>query len=229
VFGIVSCTPVRGSASLEVVQMADDDPPANTRSRLQRPVDRSRDHIRGGHATASVVTVVVYADYLCPYCRRLRFVLARLRETVGERLAYVFRHFPNEAAHPGATFIARVAEAAGKQDRFWEMHDWLIARETTPTKREIDEFVQEQGFNLAQFDRDLDGDETRRRVAEDLADGRRNGVTGTPTFFVDGERYDGAWTSIQCSRRCNCRWRHGFNARPAISPICLHPADWSCC
>jgi NhaA family Na+:H+ antiporter len=93
-------------------------------SALQRPVDRRRDHVRGGNAPG-VITLVVYADFLCPYCRRLRFVLARLRQALGERLAYVFRHFPNEAAHPGATLIARAAEAAARQGRFWEIHDWL--------------------------------------------------------------------------------------------------------
>ena len=84
--------------------------------------------MRGGH-DSDAVTVVVYADYLCPYCRRLRRVLTRLREALGERLAYVFRHFPNERAHPGAEFWARAAEAAAKQGRFWEMHDWLFEHE----------------------------------------------------------------------------------------------------
>ena len=81
-------------------------------SHLLRPVDLARDHIRGGNAPAGVITLVVYSDYLCPYCRRLRIVIARLRKTLGGRLAYVFRHFPNERAHPGAEFMARAAEAA---------------------------------------------------------------------------------------------------------------------
>jgi NhaA family Na+:H+ antiporter len=105
--------------------MASNTTPAFVQSRLLRSVDSTRDHVRGGTAARGVVTVVVYGDYLCPYCRRLRFVIARLREALGERLAYVFRHYPNETAHPGATFIARVAEAAANQGHFWEMHDWL--------------------------------------------------------------------------------------------------------
>ena len=79
--------------------------------RLQRPVDPGRDHVRGGGA-ADTVVVVAYADLLCPYCQRLRRVLLRLRAALGERLLYVFRHFPNERAHPGAKRIARATEAA---------------------------------------------------------------------------------------------------------------------
>src|SRR5215470_3980071 len=97
--------------------------------RLQRAVDLARDHVRGGGAAEGVVNVVLYGDYLCPYCRRLGPVLDRLRQALGERLAYVFRHFPNERAHPGATFVARATEAAARQGRFWEMHDLLYARE----------------------------------------------------------------------------------------------------
>jgi Na+:H+ antiporter, NhaA family len=167
--------------------------PASTQARLLRPVDRARDHVRGGNVASDVITVVVYGDYLCPYCRRLRFVIARLHEALGERLAYVFRHFPNEVAHPGAGYIARVAEAAGKQGRFWEMHDFLYEQEPPLAEGQIREFVRGLDFDIAQFDRDLESEETKARVEQDLAEGRQNGVTGTPTFFVDGVRYDGAW------------------------------------
>src|SRR5215813_12281687 len=91
--------------------------------RLQRQLDRKRDHVRGGSTPDGVVNVVLYGDYLCPYCRRLAHPLARLRQALGERLAYAFRHFPNERAHPGATFIARATEAADRQGQFWAMHD----------------------------------------------------------------------------------------------------------
>ena len=173
--------------------MAKDSVSPGTRARLQRPVDRSRDHVRGGNAASGVITVVVYGDYLCPYCRRLRLVIARLRQTLGERLAYVFRHFPNEAAHPGASFIARVAEAAGKQGRFWEMHDLLYEQEPPLSEEQMRAFASGLGLDMEQFERDLESDETKARVEQDLAEGRRNGVTGTPTFFIDGVRYDGAW------------------------------------
>jgi NhaA family Na+:H+ antiporter len=161
--------------------------------RLQRAVDRARDHVRGGRTSDNVVSVVLYGDYLCPYCRRLRPVLERLRQALGERLAYTFRHFPNERAHPGATFIARAAEAAARQGYFWQMHDRLYGREPPLGEKEVFDIAGELGLDMDRFRRDLDSAETRRRVDDDLADGTRNGVTGTPTLFVDDIRYDGAW------------------------------------
>ena len=162
-------------------------------SRLNRAVERSRDHVRGGGAPTGVVTVVVYADYLCSYCRRLRLIIARLRRTLGERMAYVFRHFPNEKVHPGAEFASRAAEAAAHQDKFWEMHDKLYETETTLSPERVTEIARELGLDMARFERDVETEKARAHVALDLEDGRRNGVTGTPTFFIDGIRYDGAW------------------------------------
>ena len=109
--------------------MAEDAVSAAASVRLRQPIDPARDHVRGGGARAGVVSIVLFGDYLCPYCRNLRHVLARLRNALGERLAYVFRHFPNERAHPGAELISRAAEAAGRQGRYWELHDWLYEQE----------------------------------------------------------------------------------------------------
>ncbi len=162
-------------------------------SQLLRPVDPLRDHVRGGEAPNGVITLVIYSDYLCPYCRRLRGVIKRLRNALGDRLAYVFRHFPNERAHPGAEFMSHAAEAAGKQGRFWEMHDWLYDHERPLTPELVFGFAGELGLDMDQFKADLESDETKAHVDDDIADGRRNGVTGTPTFFIDRLRYDGAW------------------------------------
>ncbi len=161
-------------------------------TKLLHPVERRRDHVRGG-GTAGAVEVVVYGDYLCPYCRRLRLIIARLREAVGERLAYVFRHFPNEKAHPGANFAARAVEAAAAQDRFWDMHDALYETEPPLDEKHVRAIAARLGLDMARFDRDVDSSETHARVTQDLEEGRRNGVTGTPSFFIDGLRYDGAW------------------------------------
>ena len=161
--------------------------------RLQRDVDPERDHIRGGGREGDLVTVVSYGDFLCPYCRRLLPVLARLREALGDRLVYVFRHFPNERAHPGATLVARAAEAAALQGKFWPMHDRLFQREPPLTEPVLLGLAGELGLDMDRFAADLGGDEVGKRVEDDIAEGRANGVTGTPTFFVEGARYDGAW------------------------------------
>jgi NhaA family Na+:H+ antiporter len=160
--------------------------------RLQRPVDPERDHARGG-GPADTVVVVAYADLLCPYCQRLRRVLVRLRAALGDRLLYVFRHFPNERAHPGAERIARATEAAGKQGKFWELHDWIYDSEEPVTEARVIEQARVLGLDMARFAADLESADSQEHVERDLADGRHNGVTGTPTLFVDGVRYDGAW------------------------------------
>lgn len=159
---------------------------------LQHPIDSGRDHVRGNLAAPKAVTVVLYGDYLCPYCRRLRPVMRQLRETLGDRFVYVFRHFPNERAHPGATFIARATEAAARQGHFFELHDWLFDN-PVPTKQQALEYVRSLPIDMVRFERDLESEEVRRHVETDHRWGRQNGVTGTPTIFVDGLRYDGAW------------------------------------
>jgi NhaA family Na+:H+ antiporter len=160
--------------------------------RLLRPIDRRRDHVRGQGGRGER-TVVVYGDFLCPYCRRLRAVLQRLRESLGERLAYVFRHFPNERAHPGAELLAIASEAASRQGRFWDLYDALYSREPPIGRDTLMELARGIGLDMAKFEKDLADPALKRRVEQDLADGRANGVTGTPTLFVDGLRYDGAW------------------------------------
>ena len=159
--------------------------------RLRRPVDPGRDHVRGGGDDPAVL--LIYGDYLCPYCRRLRAVIERLRHAMGDRMAYVFRHFPNEHAHPGADFASEAAEAAARQGKFWEMHDALYGREPPLTHDHVVEAAREIGLDMDRFARDLADPELRKPIEADLADGRVNGVTGTPTIFVDGQRYDGAW------------------------------------
>jgi NhaA family Na+:H+ antiporter len=161
--------------------------------KLQRAIDPRRDHIRGGTSGKDVVSVLLYGDFLCPYCRRLRPILIRLRQALGQRMAFVFRHYPNEAAHPGATFMARAAEAAGRQGRFWEIYDRFYGQEDPLSEKDARGFAQDLGLDMARFERDLESEEIRRRVEDDLAGGKRNGVTGTPTLFIDGQRYDGAW------------------------------------
>jgi len=162
--------------------------------RLLRPVDRRHDRMRGGPAgVRGQSTVLVYSDYLCPYCARLAPVLARLREALGDRLAYAYRQFPNERVHPGAEFLSRAAEAAGRQGKFWEMHDALFARSPALTEAIAYELAEKLGLDMARFKRDLDDPKLKKRIDEDIADGRHNGVTATPTIFVDGVRYDGAW------------------------------------
>jgi NhaA family Na+:H+ antiporter len=163
-----------------------------TQLRLVREAEPGRDHVRGTPRT-DAVTVIGYQDFLCPYCRRARTIFRQVRADMGDRLRYVYRHFPNEAARPGAELVARAAEAAALQDRFWEMHDGIFDHELPIGRDEIMAIAQAIGLDMERFAADLAGTATRDHVAEDLDMGRENGVTGTPTLFVDGVRYDGAW------------------------------------
>ena len=162
--------------------------------RLLRPVDRRRDRMRGGPAgVRGQSTVLIYGDYLCPYCARLSPVLAHLREALGDRLAYAYRQLPNERVHPGAEYMSRAAEAAGRQGKFWEMHDALFERSPALTEAIVLQLAKKLGLDLHRFQHDLDDPKLQKRIEEDVADGHRNGVTATPTIFVDNLRYDGAW------------------------------------
>jgi NhaA family Na+:H+ antiporter len=161
--------------------------------RLVHPLDETRDHVRGGDLTGRVVSVVQYGDFLCPYCRRLHAVLARLRNVTSETAAFAFRYFPNERAHPGAEFAAYAVEAAAQQGRFWDMHDRLFEAEPPLAAADIISMARELGLDMDRFARDLDSESVRARVHRDLEDGRGNGVSGTPALFIDGTRYDGAW------------------------------------
>jgi Na+:H+ antiporter, NhaA family len=166
---------------------------AGSRRLLMRPVDRETDHVRGGNTPQRPLILLFYGDYLCPYCRRLRQVLDRLRRALGEQLTYVFRHFPNERAHPGAVLMSIGSEAAGRQGRFWDMHDALYRHPLPIDEKVLLEIAASLGLDMERFRADLHDPALRERVERDVADGHQNGVSGTPTIFIDGVRYDGAW------------------------------------
>ncbi len=116
-----------------------------------------------------------------------------MRQAFGERIAYTLRHFPVERIHPGATFAARLVEAAGMQGRFWDMHDRLFDEQPPFTEAHMLDMARGLGLDMDRLKRDIDDPATLAHVEADIAEGRRQGVSGTPTIFVDGVRYDGAW------------------------------------
>jgi NhaA family Na+:H+ antiporter len=171
--------------------------------RLNRAIDLKRDHARGGGTGEEVVSLVVYGDYLCPYCRQLGPVFAQLRSELGKSLVYVFRHLPNERAHPGSELLARATEAAAAQGRFWDMHDWLYSTQPPIDAEQIIEFVQTLGLDVDRFQKDIDSEPVHVRVQEDVLEGRNNGITLTPTIYIDGVRYDDAWNLHSLSEALN--------------------------
>jgi diadenylate cyclase len=149
----------------------------------------ARDHARGPEDAP--VTLVKYGDYECPYCRRLHPVLEELRERAGERVRFVFRHFPLDSAHPRARRAALAAEAAASQGRFWEMHDLLYENQDELGEENLTRYAAELGLDLQRFGEDLANNDLAWRIEEDRLGGERAGVRGTPTLFVNGVRYAG--------------------------------------
>ncbi|HEV3002720.1 MAG TPA: thioredoxin domain-containing protein [Solirubrobacteraceae bacterium] len=149
---------------------------------LTPPVDPARDHVRGTGA----VDLVEYGDFQCPYCRDAVPALERVLARLDGRVRLVFRHFPVASKHPRAEELARAAEAAAAQGRFWEMHDLLYAAGGDPDPAEL---AAQLGLDAERFERDRAA--AAARVAEDRASGEASGVTGTPAFFVAGERHRG--------------------------------------
>jgi NhaA family Na+:H+ antiporter len=158
--------------------------------KLKLPVG-DRDHVYG--PAEAPITLVEYGDYECPHCRQVAPIVEQLRERFGDRLRHVFRHFPITTMHPGAQLAAEGAEAAAAQGKFWEMHDLLYEHKGHLRKEHLIEYAARLELDMERFERELTEQVYADRVREDFLSGVRSGVNGTPTFFLNGVRYDGAW------------------------------------
>jgi protein-disulfide isomerase len=155
---------------------------------LTVPVTEGRDHIQG--PPEAPVTLVEYGDYQCPYCGAAYPIIKQVQEEMGSDLRFVFRNFPIVTAHPHAETAAEAAEAAAAQGKFWEMHDLLYENQKRLGDEDLRGYADSLGLDLATFDRDLAGHLYAPRVHEDFMSGVRSGVNGTPTFYINGIRYD---------------------------------------
>ena len=158
---------------------------------LSDDVNPERDHVRG--KKDATVTIVEYADFECPYCGRAEPVIRELLATLGDDLRYVFRHLPLGDVHPHAQMAAEAAEAAGAQGAFWEMHDLLFAHQEALTGRDLAHYAESLGLDVETFGEDLRQHRNAQHVGEDVASADASGVSGTPTFFVNGRRHRGAY------------------------------------
>ncbi len=158
---------------------------------LAVPVDPERDHIRGP-AHGALVTLVEYGDFECPYCGQAEPVVRALIREYGE-LRFVFRHLPLTEVHPHAQLAAEAAEAAAEQGAFWEMHDTLMDHQGALDVRDVVGYAAGLGLNAERFRNDLRKHVGAARVAEDIDSADLATVSGTPTFFINGNRYYGAF------------------------------------
>jgi Na+/H+ antiporter NhaA len=192
--------------------------PAETRARqlgataeqiidLAEDVDPERDHLRG--AVDAPVTLVEYGDFQCPYCAAAAPLIAKLLDHFGDELRYVWRHLPLTDVHPAAQVAAEAAEAASAQGRFWELHDLLLGDEGTLAISDIYRHASSLELDIAQFSDDLNHRRHARRVAEDVQSADASGVSGTPTFFINGRRHQGVYDVDTLTRELKTAARAG--------------------
>jgi protein-disulfide isomerase len=145
--------------------------------------------VRGN--ASSTVTLVEYSDFQCPACRAYAGMIKQLESEFGGKIAFIYRNFPLYQIHPNADLAARAAESAGRQGKFWEMHDVLFDRQDVwakllnPTGKFV-EYATELGLNAEQFKKGIENEEIAKSIADDYQSGTKIGVTGTPTFVLNG-------------------------------------------
>ncbi|GII64058.1 Na(+)/H(+) antiporter NhaA 2 [Sphaerisporangium krabiense] len=157
---------------------------------LAAPVDPYRDHMRGPEDAP--VTLVEYGDFECPYCGQAEPIVRELLAGFGE-LRYVWRHLPLQDVHPSAQLAAEAAEAAAEQGAFWEMHDILLDHQGALLVTDLLAYAERIGLDVQRFHEDLEAHAGAERIAEDVDSADLSGVSGTPTFFVNGRRHEGAY------------------------------------
>ena len=165
-------------------------PNPKSKSTLVPPVNDERDHIAGSRSPHAV-TLLEYGDYECPHCGQAHYVLQELMQQAEDQIRLVFRNFPLAQIHPHAQRAAEAAEAAGAQGRFWEMHDTLFENQDALEDEDLVGYAQQLGLDLDRFQLELFRGDYAERVREDFISGVRSGVNGTPTFFINGRRYNG--------------------------------------
>lgn len=149
------------------------------------------DHVLG--SPDAPVTLVEYGDFECPHCARAHPIVRLAREQMGDDLRFVFRHFPLAKIHPHAEHAAEMAEAAGERGKFWPMHDLLFEYQHALADDALGRYAVALGIDARWAAAALVEGRFRERVRANFASGIRSGVNGTPTFFINGTRYDGSW------------------------------------
>lgn len=165
--------------------------PPETEGGSNLPIITEQDHFKGQKDAS--VELVEYVDFQCPACRSYFPFAQQLSEDFGDQLKIVFRHFPLRSIHAQAQLASQAAEAASLQGKFWEMHDKLFENQQDwagqgSAKELFLEYAKELSLDTAQFEADLNASLVKEKVQADLSGGSIAGVSGTPTFFLQGKR-----------------------------------------
>jgi formate-nitrite transporter family protein len=162
---------------------------ARTAAQVSTLPTPSRDHIQG--PIDAPIKLVEYGDYECPYCGEAFPVVKAIQQRLGNRLCFAFRNFPLTNMHTHAEHAAEAAEAANEQERFWEMHDLLYEHQDSLEDEDLAQYASDLGLDTPRLISEVQAEAHASRIREDFRSGARNGVNGTPTFFINGMRYDG--------------------------------------
>ncbi|RYD74242.1 MAG: DsbA family protein [Sphingobacteriales bacterium] len=154
-----------------------------------KPSLSDKDHIQASES--ATVEIVEFGDYECPYCGDAYPIVKEIQETFGDQISFAFRNFPLQEAHPFAFPAALAAEAAAVQGKFWEMHDALYDNQHRLAEDIFTELAETIGLDLEKFEKDSQSEEIKQKVDSDFESGVRSGVNGTPSFYVDGTKFDG--------------------------------------
>lgn len=157
-------------------------------AQLKPPV-HAGDHTKGTENAR--FEIVEYGDYQCPYCGADEPIVEEIMDTFGEDISFTFRNFPLQDVHEFAFGAAMAAEAAGQQGKYWEMHDLIFAHQADLDRNALMVIAMGLGLDLKAFETDLESAELKQKVEADFESGARSGVNGTPSFFVNGIRFDG--------------------------------------
>jgi protein-disulfide isomerase len=157
---------------------------------LRTPITKS-DHVLGQETAP--ITFVEYGDYECPHCALAHPIVDHVQQYFGERMRFVFRHFPMAEIHPHAGIAAESAEFAGAMGLFWDMHDALFANQSSLSLPTIFLIAEQLGLSETALRNALETGQYRNKVRNDFMGGIRSGVNGTPAFFINGVRHDGGY------------------------------------
>ncbi|MPS71539.1 MAG: DsbA family protein [Chryseobacterium sp.] len=154
-----------------------------------KPTVNKNDHTQGNENADLVI--VEYGDYQCPYCGAAYPVLKELMKEFGSQIKFVFRNFPLSEMHQYARVAAIAAEAANLQGKFWEMHDAIYENQQSLNENLLMRLAEKLKLNISQFEKDLESTKLAEKVDSDFESGVMSGVNGTPSFFVNGKKFDG--------------------------------------
>ena len=164
--------------------------PKNENPELTVPVSEN-DHIEGPE-NAEII-LLEYGDYECPHCGTAYKIVKKIQEQMGDKIRFVYRNFPLAQSHPHAMHAAEAAEIAAQDGKFWEMHDILFENQKALNDENLISYAEKIELDTNKFTEDLQNDTFEEKVREDFMSGVESGVNGTPTFFINGVRFNGSF------------------------------------